>query len=117
MRSYLTYALLALSLSGCNAITALVNPVAPADVAALEEATTIAETLALNYTRLPPCPSTALCSDLMTKQNIKLYGQKAHDAVKALQASSASGAPAAYATAQAALTAFQASIPPVTKTN
>jgi hypothetical protein len=109
MKRILAVTTVILTLAGCSLVT---TPVSPADVSALEEAVTIAETLALNYTKLPPCPATTkLCSDPATKANIKLYGQKAHDAVKTLQASSASGAPAAYAAAQAALAAFQATIP------
>jgi hypothetical protein len=73
---------------------------------------TIADTLALNYTRLPRCPTaTPICADAATKQAIKGYAQRAHDAVKTLQASSASDAPAAFSVAQAALAALEASIP------
>jgi hypothetical protein len=97
----------------------MLNPVSPAEVATLEEGVTIADTLALNYTRLPPCPdaATSLCSVTATKKTIKIYAQSAHDAVKTLQASSASDAPAALAAAQAALAALQASIPTSTQAN
>lgn len=87
------------------------QPVSPADVAGVETEVTIAETLALNYTSLPPCPGPVLCADPVAKAKIKTYGQAAHDAVKTLQKSSAAGAPAALASAQAALTAFQRTIP------
>lgn len=97
-------------LSGCS--SPAVAPVSPAQVAAVESGVTIAETLALNYTRLPPCPNVSkVCADPATKAKIKLDGQRAYDAVKTLQASSAEGAPAALAAAQAALAAFQTSIP------
>jgi hypothetical protein len=98
-------------LAGC-AGTTVTSPVSPADVAAMKSSVTIAETLALNYTRLPACPAaTKVCADPVTKLRIKANGQAAHDAVKTLQLSSAAGAPAAMAAAQAALDAFQASIP------
>lgn len=101
-----------LALGACGEISAMINPVSPAEVAALEEGVTISDTLALNYTRLPPCPVAApVCSVPATKRAIKGYAQKAHDAVKTLQASSASDAPAALAVAQAALAALEASIP------
>jgi hypothetical protein len=100
------------ALGGCGTLSAMLKPVSPADVAALEEGVTIADTLALNYTRLPPCPTAApVCSAAATKQAIKGYAQRAHDAVKTLQASSASDAPAAFSVAQAALAALEASIP------
>ncbi len=101
-----------LALAACGGLSLLGKPVSPADIAALEEGVIIADTLALNYTILQPCPtSTPLCSDAATKQRIKIYAQRAHDAVKTLQVSSAAGAPAAFAAAQAALAALQASIP------
>jgi hypothetical protein len=107
-----------LPLAACGTVAALINPVSPAEVATLEEGVTIADTLALNYTRLPPCPvATPACSVAATKQAIKSHAQTAHDAVKALQASSASGAPAALSAAQIALAALQASIPAVAATN
>jgi hypothetical protein len=103
-----------LALGACGDISAMLNPVSPAEVATLEEGVTIADTLALNYTRLAPCPAAApICSVPATKQAIKGYAQAAHDAVKTLQASSASGAPAALEAAQLALAALQASIPPI----
>jgi len=101
-------------LGACDNVSALLSPVSPAEVATLEEGVTIADTLALNYTRLPSCPEAApVCSVAATKQAIKTYAQSAHDAVKTLQASSASGAPAALEAAQVALAALQASIPPM----
>jgi hypothetical protein len=101
-----------LALGACGTFSSMLKPVSPADVAALEEGVTIADTLALNYARLPPCPTTApVCSATATKQAIKGYAQRAHDAVKTLQASSASDAPAAFSVAQAALAALRASIP------
>ena len=101
-----------LALGACGTFSELVNPVSPSDVAALEEAVIMADTLALNYTRLPVCPIAApLCGVAATRQAIKSYGQKAHDAVKTLQRSSASSAPAALSAAQAALVALTASIP------
>jgi hypothetical protein len=106
-----------LALAGCGDVAALINPVSPADVATLEEGVTIADMLAINYTRLPPCPTAApVCAVAATKQAIKVHAQSAHDAVKALQASSASGAPAALTLAQTALAALQASIPRVPTT-
>ena len=103
-----------LPLGACANVSAMLDPVSPAEVATLEEGVTIADTLALNYTRLPPCPAAApICSAAATKQAIKGYAQAAHDAVKTLQASSASGAPAALEAAQLALAALQASIPPL----
>jgi hypothetical protein len=101
-----------LALGACGTLSSMLKPVSPADVAALEEGVTIADTLALNYTRLPPCPTAApVCAVAATKQAIKGYAQRAHDAVKTLQASSASDAPAAFSVARAALAALQASIP------
>jgi hypothetical protein len=101
-----------LALGACGTMNAMLNPVSPADVAALEEAVTIADTLALNYTRLPPCPTAApVCSVAVTKQAIKVYAQRAYEAVKTLQASSSANAPAALAAARAALAALEASIP------
>lgn len=103
--------LLAASPVACASLT----PVSPADVDAIEVSVTIAETLALNYTKLPACPTASkVCADPATKTSVKLYGQKAHDAVRALELSSSSGAPAALAAAQSALAAFQASIPVTT---
>lgn len=103
-----------LALGSCGTVSGLINTVSPAEVATLEEGVTIADTLALNYTGLPPCPTaTPLCSVAATKQAIKDYAQGAHDAVKALQAASAYGAPAALSAAQVALAALQASIPAV----
>lgn len=111
MKRIIAFACL-LALGACTTLSATVNPVSPADVAALEEGVTIADTLALNYTRLPPCPTAApLCSVAATKQAIKGYAQRSHDTVKTLQASSATDAPAALSLAQAALAAFEASIP------
>jgi hypothetical protein len=102
-----------LALGACGTISAMTNSVSPAEVAALEEGVTIADTLALNYTRLPQCPVAApVCSVAATKQAIKVYAQRAHDAVKTLQVSSASNAPALLLAAQAALAALEASIPP-----
>ena len=107
-----------LALGACGTVSSIINPVSPAEVAALEEGVTIADTLALNYTRLPPCPTaTPVCSVAATKHSIKGCAQAAHDAVKTLQASSAAGAPAALAAAQAALAALEASIPPAPATN
>jgi hypothetical protein len=101
-----------LALGACGKISSTTNPVGLADVTALEARVTIAETSALNYTRLPPCPTAApVCAVAATKQAIKVNGQQAHDAVKALRTSSASGAPAALVAAQAALFALEASIP------
>ena len=101
-----------LALGACGDISVMTSPVSPAGVAALEEAVTIAETMALNYTRLPPCPTAApACSVAATKQSIKVYAQKAYDAVKTLRASSAANAPAALAAARAALAALEAAIP------
>lgn len=100
----------ALALTGC----ALTRPIAPADVSAVEIAVSVAETLALNYTRLPACGSagaTSICSAAATKAAIKSYGQKAHDAVVTLRTATAANAPAAMAAAQAALSVLQASIP------
>src|SRR5271165_5975616 len=103
---------LLLGLGACTTMNPMLRPVSPADVAALEEAVTIADTVALNYTRLPPCPAgTRLCSVPASRQAIKVYAQRAHDAVKTLQAASAADAPAALAAAQAALVALQTSIP------
>ncbi len=107
-----------LALGGCGGGTALTHPIGPADVSALEVALTIADTLALNYVRLPGCPTaTPACSVPATKQMIKDEAQKAHDAVKTLQSSSAAGAPMAFAVAQAALTTLRASIPVMPATN
>lgn len=104
--------LILVSVGGCTTLSAMLNPVSPAQVYALADGVTIAETLALNYTKLPPCPTAnGLCADPNTKAKIKLYGQQAYDAVKVLEASSAAGAPAAYSAAQAALVAFRATIP------
>lgn len=100
---------LAVALGGCSGIS---QPVSPAQVAAVEEGVTIAETLALNYTRLPPCPAAKVCADPATKTRVKGYGQAAHDAVVTLRRSSAAGAPAALAAAEAALAALVAAIPP-----
>lgn len=101
-----------LVLEACGTMNAMLDPVSPADVAALEEGVTIADTLALNYTRLPACPIAApSCSVAATRQSIKGYAQQAHDSVKTLQAASAAGAPAALAAAQVALAALEASIP------
>jgi hypothetical protein len=106
-----------LALAACSTISELIDPVSPAEVAALEEGVTIADTLALNYTRLPPCPTEApVCSVVATKQAIKNYAQQAHDAVKTLQTSSASGAPAALSAAQAALEVLELSIPAASAT-
>src|SRR5580765_1547037 len=102
-----------LALGACGEFSTLTDPVSPANVAALEEAVTIADTLALNYTSLPPCPTAApACSVAATKQTIKVYAQKAYEAVKTLRASSSANAPAALATARAALAALEATIPP-----
>lgn len=105
---------LALGLIGCAGTPApTLAPVAPADIAAMESTLTIADQLALEYTTLPVCPLSApLCADPATKASIKATGQAAYTAVKTLQASSAAGAPAAYTLAQAAMSAFQATIPP-----
>ena len=101
-----------LALGACGELSAMMSPVSPADVAALEEGLIIADTLALNYTRLPACPTAApACSDAATKQSIKAYAQTAYDAVKTLQASSAANAPMAFAAARAALVALNGSIP------
>ena len=101
-----------LTLGACGTISAMVNPVSPAEVAALEEGVTIADNLALTYIRLPACPAAApMCSVATTKQSIKGYARKAHDAVKALQASPAYEASAALLAAQTALAALVASIP------
>jgi hypothetical protein len=106
-------ALLALLvLGGCGG-SAPASTVSPADVAALESGVTIAETLALNYTRLPACPAAKVCADPATKIKVKLAGQTAHDSAVALRSSSAAGAPAAYAAASAALAALEAVTPPV----
>ena len=103
-----------LVLEACGTTSAVLNPVSPAEVAALEEAVTIADTLALNYTRLPTCPNAApACSVAAIKQSIKGYAQQAHDSMKTLQSASAAGAPAALAAAQVALAALEASIPAV----
>jgi hypothetical protein len=103
-----------LALAACGNVSAMLNPVSPADVSTLEEGVTIAETLALNYTRLPACPTAApICSVSATKQAVKRYGQAAHDAARTLRTSSAANAPAALAAAQVALAALRASIPPV----
>ena len=107
MRTLAVSAVLALVLVACSAA-----PVSPAEVAALETGVTIAETLALDYTRLPPCPAAPACADPATKVRIKANGLRAHDAVVALRASSAADAPAAYAAAVAALAALEASTPP-----
>ncbi len=107
-----------IAFTACGSISALLNPVSPEEVAALEEGVTIAETLALDYTMLPPCPAASgVCSVAATKQAIKLNAQKAHDAVKTLQASSGSDAPAALLVAQTALAVLQASIPANTTAN
>ena len=101
-----------LALGACGTISAMMTPVSPAEVATIEDSVTIADILALNYTRLPPCSAAVkLCAVAGTKQSIKLYALKARDAVAALRTSSASGAPAALVAAQAALAALQASIP------
>ena len=107
-----------LALGGCGGGTVVTHPIGPEDVAALEVALTIADTLALNYVRLPSCPTaTPACSVPATKQAIKDDAQKAHDAVKVLRSSSAAGAPAAFAVAQAALATLQASVPVIPATN
>lgn len=85
---------------------------APADVAALEQSVTIAETLALNYTSLPPCPAASgLCADPVVKAKVKAYGQRAHDLALALRTSPTA---VALAAAQAALADFRATIPQTT---
>ena len=107
-------------LSGCATLTALMNPVAPNEVAALETALTIADRIAVQYTDLPACGSagaTALCEVPATKAAIKAKGLAAYNAVKALEASSASGAPLALSVAQAAMAAYQAVIPAASTTN
>jgi hypothetical protein len=115
---YLTPAACLLALGACGVNSLLVNPVSAADVAALEEGVIIADTLALDYTRLPSCPTaTPACSVAATKQKIKLNAQRAHDAVKTLQAASSAGAPEAFAAAQAALSALRVSIPATTHAN
>lgn len=90
-------------------------PVSPADVAALETSVTIAETLAADYTRLPPCPiakQATACADPATKVRIKADGAAAYAAVVALRQASAADAPAAYDAAVAALAALEAATPP-----
>ena len=107
-----------LALGGCGGGAAMTHPIGLEDVSALEVALTIADTLALNYVRLPSCPTaTPACSVPATKQAIKDDARKAHDAVMTLQSSSAAGAPAAFAVAQAALATLRASIPVMPATN
>lgn len=96
---------------GCASKTATSpgGTVAAADVAAFEQSVTIAETLALDYTSLPPCPATSrLCADPIVKARIKVYGQRAHDLAVALRTSPTA---VALAAAQAALADFKATIP------
>lgn len=76
-------------------------------------ALTEADRVALAYTTMPQCGPThakPLCSEAPAIVQIKNYGQKAHDAV--VQARK-SGNDATLATANAAISAFSTSIPPV----
>lgn len=114
LRPLLLTAATALALTGC----ALTRPIAPADVSAMEIAVSVAETLALNYTRLPACGSagtTNVCAATATKAAVKAYGQKARDAVVTLRTATAADAPAAMAAAQAALAVLRTSIPAYAK--
>lgn len=112
MKRLLLFPLLAgaMLLAGCTTQT---SSSTPAQITAVEEGVTIAETLALNYTRLPACPTQApVCADPATKLRVKASGQRAHDAVKTLQVAPVADQPAALVAAVAALSAFQAEIPP-----
>ena len=95
------------------------NPVSPADIAATEVALTTAETLALNYMRLPLCgtaEASKLCTRASVKQTVKDADNRAYAAVQSLRASSASGAPAALAAAQAAIAALSSAVTAATPT-
>src|ERR1700722_18346077 len=105
MNRRLTIPAMLILLAACTATA----PVPPADVAALESGLTIAETLATNYTSLPACPvASNVCADPQIKASIKAYDLKAYTAIKTVEASHL---PADLAVAQAALAAFQTSIP------
>lgn len=106
--------LVLVALSGCDTVSALMHPVSPAEVAAVELALTTAEKLAVNYTQLPACGSataTKVCADPTLKAKIKTDDNAAYAAVQTLKSSSASGAPAALTAAQTAIQAFQSDVP------
>lgn len=102
------------ALAGCSYVNAVMHPVSPQEVAAIEVALTAAENLASNYTKLTPCGTpgvTAICADPTLKAKIKNDDNVAYSAVQTLKTSSASGAPAALSAAQAAISAFNADVP------
>ena len=102
---YATSVCALMALGGCSAFT---TSVSPADVYALENTLVGVDKLALIYT-------SSSAADPKIKAQIKADAQKAHDAFKALQASAASGAPAALTVARTAISAFAADIPITTK--
>lgn len=106
--------ILLLPLASCATWNAMMNPVSPADVAAIEITLTTAEKLATHYTSLPACPQpngNVICADVTLKAKIKADDNQAYAAVAALKNSSAVGAPAAMSVAQAAIAALQNEVP------
>ncbi len=63
-------------------LAACAHPGTMAKVDAALNSLALAETLALDYTRLPRCPAVAPCSDQATVDKIKAAATTAHNAVK-----------------------------------
>lgn len=106
MHKPLAIALLALSLTGCSTIDAVLHP--PQNVVdGLIATLTAAETAADGYVNLPLCgtvPQGALCSTVSVIHKIKIADQAAYTALKAAEKTQSQGDIAA---AQTAITALQ----------
>lgn len=113
-------ALSALALYATLVVAGCTKPVAPSDMAAVENDLVAADLLADAYELLPVCFAhavTSACKDQKTVNLIEAYRTRAHDAFRALQSATADGAPAAIALAQAALDDYMRNMVPAPKGN
>lgn len=109
------YDLIASSLALSLGLGACSQNNAAASVAALETTLTAAETAALHYTTLPPCPQpTPVCSEPDVVAQIKAADATAYNAVQAAEASVRAGNAPDVTGAELAVAALVALVPTAT---
>lgn len=99
--------LAALALAGCSTIDSILSP-NPNVVATMEASLAAADNIALQYVSLPSCATAShpkICRDPAITKNIGTAAQAAYTAVKAAEANETAGT---VASAQNAITAYQA---------
>jgi ABC-type enterochelin transport system substrate-binding protein len=113
--------LLAIALGACSGTSSTSTASAsPTTIAAIGEALTAADQLALAYVQLPACPSGAMttatgavCSDPNISKQIKVAAQAAYAAYKAAEVQPATAA--LLTAAEQALAAYTVLVPPNNK--